>query len=80
MSSDAESVSIIIRCFNEERHIGTLLDQIFRQLANELQAQYLVQYYSDAEFPNDKFVKLDVGLQNPANLRVRARRGYYSKN
>lgn len=57
-----------------------VLDQIFRQLANELQAQYLVQYYSDAEFPNDKFVKLDVGLQNPANLRVRARRGYYSKN
>ncbi|HMJ07828.1 MAG TPA: VWA domain-containing protein [Pyrinomonadaceae bacterium] len=57
-----------------------VLDQIFRQLAAELQAQYLIQYYSDAEFPNDKFVKLDVGLQNPANLRVRARRGYYVKN
>ena len=57
-----------------------VLDQIFRQLAAELQAQYLIQYYSDAEFPNDKFVKLDVGLQNPADYRLRARRGYYPKN
>ena len=37
MSSDAESVSIIIRCFNEERHIGTLLDQIFRQSVRDPQ-------------------------------------------
>lgn len=57
-----------------------VLETIFRQLASELRAQYLVQYYSDAEFPNNKFVKLEVGLQNPANLRVRARRGYYVKN
>jgi len=57
-----------------------VLETIFRQLASELRAQYLVQYYSDAEFPNNKFVKLDVGLQNPANLKVRARRGYYVKN
>jgi len=57
-----------------------LLDQIFRQLNNELQAKYLVQYYSDSEFPNDKFVKLNVGLQNPRNFQVRARRGYYPKN
>ena len=61
---------------SNSRKNEAVLDQIFRQLANELQAQYLVQYYSDAEFPNDKFVKLDVGLANPANLRVRARRGY----
>jgi len=57
-----------------------MLDKIFRQLANELRAQYLVQYYSEAEFPINKFVKLDVGLQSPAGLRVRARQGYYVKN
>ncbi len=56
------------------------LDFIFRQIANELRAQYLVQYYSEAEFPQNKYVKLDVGLQSPGNLRVRARRGYYVKN
>ncbi len=56
------------------------LGHIFRQLANELRAQYLVQYYSEAEFPLNKYVKLDVGLQNPGNLRIRARQGYYVKN
>ncbi|HEX8636443.1 MAG TPA: VWA domain-containing protein [Pyrinomonadaceae bacterium] len=57
-----------------------MLTRIFQQLANELQAQYLVQYYSEAEFPNNRYVKLDVGLQNPRNLRVRARQGYFAKN
>lgn len=37
MSSDAETVSIIIRCFNEERHIGTLLEQVYRQSGPEPQ-------------------------------------------
>ena len=57
-----------------------MLERIFRQLANELRAQYLVQYYSESEFPHNKYVKLDVGLQTPGNLRIRARRGYYVKN
>lgn len=57
-----------------------VLETIFRQLASELRAQYLVQYYSDGEFPNNKFVKLDVALTNPALGRIRARRGYYVKN
>ena len=57
-----------------------LLVKIFRQLANELQAQYLVQYYSEADFPTNKYVKLDVSLQNPQNFRVRARQGYFVKN
>ena len=62
--------------FNEET-----LTKIFRRLAGELQAQYLVQYYSETEFPNDKYVKLAVALQqNANNLRVRARQGYFVKN
>ncbi|HLL99807.1 MAG TPA: VWA domain-containing protein, partial [Pyrinomonadaceae bacterium] len=36
------------------------LTRIFRQLANELQAQYLVQYYSETDFPNNKYVNLNV--------------------
>ena len=55
------------------------LDRIFKQLANDLRAQYLVQYYSESDFPANKFVKLSVGLQNPASHRVRARQGYYVK-
>jgi VWFA-related protein len=57
-----------------------ILTRIFKQLASELQAQYLLQYYSESEFPTNKFVRLAVGLKNPARLKVRARQGYYVKN
>jgi len=41
-----------------------MLDQIFRQLANELRSQYLIQYYSESDFPLNKYVKLDVKAPN----------------
>lgn len=62
------------------RHNQETLTRIFRQLANELQAQYLVQYYSEADFPQNKYVKLSVNLKNPQRSRVRARQGYFVKN
>ncbi len=58
----------------------SVLELIFRQLANELRSQYLIEYYSDAKFPLNKFVKLDVGLENRTGLRVRSRQGYYVNN
>ena len=61
------------------RKNSSTLETIFRQLANELRAQYLVQYYSESEFPLNKYVKLDVGLNNRGPLRVRARQGYFVK-
>jgi VWFA-related protein len=64
---------------NMKRNTVTL-ETIFRQLANELRAQYLVQYYSDSEFPEGRFVKLEVSLKNPAANKLRARQGYYVKN
>lgn len=64
---------------NVKRNTVTL-ETIFRQLANELRAQYLVQYYSDAEFPEGRFVKIAVSLKNPATNKLRARQGYYVKN
>ena len=59
-----------------------ILEKIFRQLANELQAQYLVQYYSDGEYSVDKFVKVEVktNLNLPQGVRVRSRQGYFVKN
>lgn len=64
---------------NVKRNEETL-QKIFQQLANELQAQYLVQYYSEGDFPTNKYIKLNVGLQNQQNYRVRARQGYFVKN
>ncbi len=57
-----------------------MLDIIFRQLANELRSQYLIQYYSESDFPVNKYVKLDVGVPARNTLRIRARQGYYVKN
>ncbi|MEP7149944.1 MAG: hypothetical protein ABI857_13775, partial [Acidobacteriota bacterium] len=61
------------------RRNESMLNRIFKQLANELRAQYLVQYYSESDFPANKFVKLSVVLQIPANNKVRSRQGYYVK-
>jgi VWFA-related protein len=55
------------------------LSKIFKGLTNELQAQYLVQYYSESEFPLNRYVRLNVNLQNPQNYRLRARKGYFVK-
>lgn len=57
-----------------------MLESIFNQLANELRAQYLVRYYSDAEYPENRYVKLSLGLQTPGTNRIRAREGYYVKH
>lgn len=62
-----------------EQQNGAILERIFRQISAELRAQYLLQYYSDADFPANKYVKLRVGLNNRPALRVRARQGYFAK-
>lgn len=56
------------------------LRKMFARLTTELQAQYLVQYYSETDFPINTYVKLDVALQNPRNFRLRSRKGYFVKN
>ncbi len=64
---------------NNVRNNQALLERIFRQLASELRSQYLIQYYSESNFPLNKYVKLDVKLTSRPE-RVRARQGYYVKN
>lgn len=58
------------------------LEKIFRQLASELQSQYLIQYYSDREYPQGTFVDIgvDVDLNLPQGVRLRARQGYFVKD
>lgn len=58
-----------------------MLETIFRNLANELQAQYLVQYYSDGEFEMGKQVNVDVkvNLILPQGVKIHARQGYFVK-
>ncbi len=55
------------------------LIKTFKKLTSELRAQYLIQYYSEAEYPEGKFIRLSIGLKNPSNFKVKARRGYFIK-
>jgi Ca-activated chloride channel family protein len=55
------------------------LDNIFRRIAAELRAQYLLQYYSTSDAPNGKFLAIKVRAPTRADARVRARSGYYVK-
>jgi len=66
----------VLNEYNDRRN-KAILTEIFVKLANELRAQYLVQYYSDSDFPENRYVKLTVGLRSASAFRVRARQGYF---
>lgn len=54
------------------------LNAVFRQIADELQAQYLFGYYSTDERADGGFRKITVRAPTRSDLRVRARQGYYA--
>lgn len=55
------------------------LEAIFRRIAAELRAQYLLQYLSNNEAQTGKFLKIKVQTPARPDLRIRARQGYYKK-
>jgi Ca-activated chloride channel homolog len=55
------------------------LDRVFRQIAAELQAQYLLGYYAPDERTDGGFRQITVRVPKRPELRVRARKGYYAK-
>lgn len=54
------------------------LEAVFRQIADELQAQYLLGYYSTDERTDGGFRRISVRTPRRPDLRVRARQGYYA--
>jgi Ca-activated chloride channel family protein len=55
------------------------LETIFRQIAAELRAQYLLQYLSNNQATAGKFLRIKVTTPARPELRIRARQGYYKK-
>jgi VWFA-related protein len=53
------------------------LESIFRRIAAELRAQYLLQHLSNSDAPPGKFLRIKVQTPTRSELRVRARQGYY---
>jgi Ca-activated chloride channel family protein len=56
----------------------TDLQAVFRQIADELQAQYLLGYYSTDERADGGFRRISVRAPRRPDLRVRSRQGYYA--
>ncbi len=54
------------------------LSKVFNHIATELQAQYLLGYYPTNEQRDGKFRGISVRIRNQADLRIRARQGYYA--
>jgi VWFA-related protein len=55
------------------------LENIFRQIAAELRAQYLLQYLSNSREAAGKFLRIKVATPARPELRIRARQGYFKK-
>jgi Ca-activated chloride channel family protein len=55
------------------------LESVFRQIAAELRAQYLLQYLSNTQAAPGKFLRIKVSAPARPDLRIRARQGYYKK-
>lgn len=54
------------------------LTQVFNQITAELQAQYLLGYYSTNETNDGKFRRIKVKPTKNSELRIRARNGYFA--
>lgn len=54
------------------------LEAVFRQIAEELQAQYLLGYYSTDERADGGFRSIAVRAPKRPDLRLRSRQGYYA--
>jgi VWFA-related protein len=55
------------------------LETIFRQIAAELRAQYLLQYLSNNQATAGKFLRIKVNTPARPDARIRARQGYFKK-
>ena len=63
------------KAFNLAR--GDDLETVFRQIAEELQAQYLFGYYAADDPAGGGFKRITVRAPKRPDLRIRARQGYY---
>jgi Ca-activated chloride channel family protein len=55
------------------------LTEVFSRIANELRAQYLLQYYSNNQSAGNAYRRITITTPAQSTLRIRTREGYYPK-
>ena len=55
------------------------LTEVFNRIANELRAQYLLQYYSNNQSAGGAYRHITITTPTQSNFRIRTREGYYPK-
>lgn len=63
--------------YEEQKKESRDLDEIYRRIAAEVRAQFVLTYYSKGGGKANTFKNIRVAVKRPG-LQVRARRGYYS--
>jgi VWFA-related protein len=59
-------------------HSTVELNEAFQQIAADLAHQYVLSYYPGDERRDGRFHNIDLRIKSTKDVRVRARRGYYS--
>jgi Ca-activated chloride channel family protein len=63
--------------YDEQKKETRDLDEIYRRIAAEVRAQFVITYYSNAQPKPGTFRSIRIEVKRPG-LQVRARRGYYT--
>jgi Ca-activated chloride channel family protein len=78
MSEDTGGRAFFPPIYKEQEKEARDLDDIYRRIAAEVRAQYILTYYTKDESRDGRFRSIRVQLMRPG-LQVRSRRGYYSE-
>jgi len=77
MSEDTGGKAFFPPIYEEQKKEARDLDEIYRRVAAEVRAQYVMTYYSKSAARPNTFRTIQVKTQRPG-LLVRSRRGYYT--
>ena len=77
MSEDTGGKAFFPPIYDDPKKEAKDLDEIYRRIAAEVRAQYVLTYYSKNEARSKAFRQIRVEVKRPG-LQVRARRGYYT--
>jgi Ca-activated chloride channel family protein len=77
MSEETGGHAFFPPIYEDQKKEAHELEEMYRRLAAEVRAQYVLTYYSKGELRDGRFHSIRVEIKRPG-LQVRARKGYYT--